>query len=111
LDKFCRRCGARRRVTPIETEMQATALLAPTCGLDELSPYATALLQTSDVCHAVSATLVKSVTGSLTARQTRWLKGRWSKSLMLALISLPVWLMIVLLSPLDAYVAIRSMAE
>ncbi len=40
-----------------------------------------------------------------------WLNGRWSKSLGLVLISIPVWLMIVLLSPLDAYVAVRSMAE
>ena len=108
-DKFCRRCGARQRA---ETEaLETPASLAPTTGLDELSPYATAPLQTEDLYHPISGPLVKSVTASLTAKKTARLKGRWSKGLILSLISIPIWLMIVLLSPFDAYIAARTTVE
>ncbi|MGH9844249.1 MAG: hypothetical protein ACREEM_36465 [Blastocatellia bacterium] len=111
LDKFCRRCGARRQATSSENEWQVTAPLVPTRELDETARFTTAPLQNGDVYHAISAPLVKALTGSLTAQPSGRIKGRWSKGLLAALISLPVWLMIVLLSPLDAYAAVRATVE
>jgi hypothetical protein len=107
-DMFCRRCGARRQAPCSESE---TALLVPTRGLEETARFATVPLQTGDVYHAISAPLVKAVTGSLMTQPLGRIQHRWSKGLLAALISLPIWLMIVLLSPLDAYAAVRATVE
>jgi hypothetical protein len=76
--------------------------------LEEPSPYATASLRLEDPYRTISGPLVKSATGRLAAKKTGRLKGRWSRGLILALISIPIWLMIVLLSPFDAYAAARA---
>ena len=59
--------------------------------------FATVPLQTGDVYHAISAPLVKALTGSLMTQSLGQTQHRWSKGLLAALISLPIWLMIVLL--------------
>ncbi len=109
-DKFCRRCGARR-ASVMET-YETPASLALTLDLDEAPVYATVPLVTDPLAiemmrRPISGPLVKSVTGSLNMPTTAQLESRWSKSLLLALTSLSIWLMIVLLSPLDAYAAAR----
>lgn len=108
-DKFCRRCGVRQ---VLETEaLETRSSLAQTYSLDAVPAYATAPLETEDLYHAISGPLIKAVTGSLTAQKTVRVQARWSRSLLLALISVPIWLMIVLLSPLDAYAAARVTVE
>jgi hypothetical protein len=82
--------------------------LAPTRALDETAPLATAPLT---IYHAVSAPLVRALTGSLATQPLGRGQSRWAKAMRAALISLPVWLMIILLSPLDAYVAVRATVE
>ena len=104
-DKFCRRCGARRASATESCETPAS--LALTLGLDEAPTYATAPFASEMLRHPISGPLVKSVTGSLIAPATTQLQSRWGKRLLLALTSLSIWLMIVLLSPLDAYAAAR----
>lgn len=101
-DKFCRRCGARRAGTG-----ETPASLALTLGLKEAPAYATAPLATEILRRPISGLLVNAVTGNLTLPVTAQLQSRWSKSLLLALTSISIWLMIVLLSPLDAYAAAR----
>lgn len=108
-DRFCRRCGARHHV-----EAEALALfasLAVTKDLDEPSDCVTAPLSPEDRYRAVSRPLLKAVTANLATPQTTRLKSRLGKSVTLTLISLPIWLLIVLLSPLDAYVAARATLE
>jgi surface polysaccharide O-acyltransferase-like enzyme len=50
------------------------------------------------------------VTGALSG-ETRENQSRFIKRVTLALISIPIWLIIVLLSPLDAYAAVKNLAR
>ncbi|NOT62546.1 MAG: hypothetical protein HOP19_20260 [Acidobacteria bacterium] len=91
---------------------ETPASLALTLGLDDAPTYATAPLVTDPLAiemmrRPISGPLVNSVTGSLHLPVTAQLQSRFGKSLLLALTSLAIWLMIVLLSPLDAYAAAR----
>jgi hypothetical protein len=98
-------CGVRRDGA---TETRETpASLALTLGLDETPAYATTPLTSEMLRRPISGPLVASVTGSLHVPTTAQLRSRWSRSLLLALTSLSIWVMIVLLSPLDAYAAAR----
>ena len=112
-DRYCRRCGAQQTESMLQNEIgkQSDASIATTKDLDDMSSFVTAPLQTEDLYHTVSSPLVKSVTERLAANKTARLKSRWSRGLILALISIPIWLMIVLLSPFDAYTAARSTVE
>jgi hypothetical protein len=85
--------------------------LAETKGFEQLSPYETAPFTEAESFHSVSRPLVKSITETLTANQTTRLKSPLCKGLLMALISIPIWLLIVFLSPLDAYVAARNTVE
>ncbi len=103
-DRFCRHCGVeldtRTRMLAVEER--------PTAELDSTSSrYATAPLAALPQRRPVSAPLVKLVTAELPA-----LGGnRFARRFTLALIALPIWLMIVLLSPLDAYAATKAVGE
>jgi hypothetical protein len=103
-NKFCRNCGVRQ-----------SAQLTRFAPSDELSTSAErttgAPLITADACHPVSGPLVKAVVASVSSRDTAPLHGRVLKSSVLALISIPIWIMIVLLSPIDAYVAARTFSR
>jgi hypothetical protein len=62
-----------------------------------------------------SGALVSLVTMSVSARASAHSSSvfgdRWARRLASALAALPLWLMIVLLSPLDAYIAARAIAK
>jgi hypothetical protein len=95
-DKFCRRCGVSRfDCAPVST-------------------YATTALATErrvEVYHRISAPLVSAVlTGTLVGTSTSD-QNRLPKRLILTLISIPVWLIIILLSPLDAYAAVKNLTR
>jgi len=65
----------------------------------------------SEVYRRVSAPLVNAVvTGALAGPATEN-QSRLLKRVILALISVPIWLIIVLLSPFDAYAAVKSLAR
>lgn len=83
----------------------------PTRDLEETARFVTVPLSGEQTYHAISGPLVKAITSSLLAQPVARNKKRWSRGLLAALISLPVWLMIVLLSPLDAYAAVRATVE
>lgn len=107
-DKYCRWCGERQHERTALTLEQASA--EPVSGA---SLYATSLLATStrsDVYRRVSAPLVSAVvTGALTGPSAEN-QSRFVKRVILGLISIPIWLIIVLLSPLDAYAAVKNLA-
>jgi hypothetical protein len=65
----------------------------------------------TDLYHKVSEPLVKAVTEAARARTSLQVYNRIASSLVLTLISIPVWLIIILLSPLDAYAAARDTAS
>ncbi len=103
-DKFCRRCGVDQRlgVTP-------STVVASRGGQSE---YETRLLPGgANRGGSFSGTLVNLVTQSVSAGTSRYGANRWTMWLVAALVAAPLWLMIALLSPLDAYVAAKTIAK
>jgi hypothetical protein len=102
-DKFCRRCGARQiydteRFTPIQRSSSLTARAAefPTAPVP---------------LRQLSGSLLTAVTEEISARASTRLKNRYAKGLFLALLSILIWLMMVLLAPIDALIAARGIAH
>ena len=101
-DKFCRWCGSP----------QTHSLTPPSLSL---SPYTTSALNQSAVVgrpySRVSGPLVRALIASVSGGQSPEPEGRVVRSIVQALVSIPIWLMIVLLSPIDAYVAAKSISR
>lgn len=70
---------------------------------------ATGALTGAKLYHRVSGPLVKAITASLATGAPDRLHNPFFRKLVLALISVPVWVMLVLLSPLDAYLASKAL--
>ena len=88
-DKFCRRCGTK---------------LEGSCTGDEVGSRASQLVQ------SVSGALVAAVVTGV-ATNTGQIHSRLARRMISALISIPIWLIIILLSPLEAYMSARSVAR
>lgn len=74
-----------------------------------LSPYTTSALdQQAGLLNRVSGPLVSAVIASVSAGSPDS-QSQVVKRAILALISIPIWLIIVLLSPLDAYSAAKNL--
>ncbi|HSB11437.1 MAG TPA: hypothetical protein VLM38_18255 [Blastocatellia bacterium] len=58
--------------------------------------------------HPISGPLIKTLLIEMSANSTAKGHGRVVLSLIQAIIMIPIWLMIVLLSPLDAYAAAKN---
>jgi hypothetical protein len=112
-DRFCRTCGVRQteQVAGSFAGINNSVSLAVTKGVSSPPAYVTARLGPKGGYQSFSGSLVKLITESVTATNTARLKSRWSKRLALAVISIPIWLLIVLLSPFDAYVAAKMAVE
>lgn len=92
-NKFCRQCGVRQHNESIPVTSLATG--------QPLSSNATSALATNDLR---SALVIAVGSASLTAR----LSNPMARTLVVALFAVPVWLIIILLSPLDAWAAAKS---
>jgi len=95
-DKFCRHCGARQ-----------TGAIAPTANTSP-SAYATSRLQ-ADTFNSVSASLLNAIAADAQAG-TAQLDSPCARRAVSALIAVPLWLMIVLLLPIDAYATAKAIA-
>ncbi len=120
-DKFCRRCGAN----------QSEQANSPTRGVqsdrlalievvdnerEQLAPlYATApLAQMSDTpsrYRPVSGSLVNALVNGMADAPAARACGPLMRRAIFTLSMLPIWLIIIFLSPLDAYLAARSVAD
>jgi hypothetical protein len=100
-DKFCRRCGISQGV-PIST---LTAITDGTGGKTRSLP------DNGTLCRSYSSRLVNVVSQDLSARTSSLCANRMAMRLVSMLIAVPLWLMIVLLAPLDAYVAAKTIAR
>lgn len=78
-DKFCRRCGAPQRYT------------------------------TSRLYHPVSGPLVEAMVGAAPRRSSAWPSRSITRRIILPFVSVPIWMIIVLLSPLDAYASAKAL--
>jgi hypothetical protein len=100
-DKFCRRCGVSQGV-PTST---LTGVTDGTGGEPRSLP------DNVTICRSYSSRLVNVVSQDLSARTSSLHANRMAMRLVSMLIAVPLWLMIVLLSPLDAYVAAKAVAK
>jgi hypothetical protein len=96
-DKFCRRCGARQ-----------TEEISPPPANTAPPVYATSRLR-ADTCCSVSASLMTGIAAGAQAGMTQ-LNSRCARGAVSVLILIPLWLMIVLLSPFDAYATAKAIA-
>ena len=65
----------------------------------------------AEVYHRISGPLVNAVVTGALAAPSIGNESPYLKRLVLALISIPIWLIIILLSPLDAYAAVKNLAR
>lgn len=110
-DQYCRHCGVVLEVRTallINTgevgERQTNELAMPAAA------YVTAPFTQMESRRPVSSSLLKLATAE-TAQAVVVRDSRLLRRLTLLLISLPIWLMIVLLSPLDAYAATKAVGQ
>jgi ribosomal protein L40E len=102
-DKFCRRCGASQR-----------RVIASAAGVTSDPGWIageTRPLPGTKHYDSVSGALVNLVTEGVSTRASSLFVNRWTMLLASTLVAIPLWLMIVMLSPLDAYVAARTIAR
>ncbi|HEX8090113.1 MAG TPA: hypothetical protein VF762_14730 [Blastocatellia bacterium] len=108
-DRFCRWCGVRQ---PDRMKASGKACAEHLTDSINLSPYITSALERADakagLYRRVSGPLVNAVVAGVSAN-TPQACSRFGKRAILALISIPVWLIIILLSPLDAYAAAKNL--
>ena len=109
-DNFCRRCGARQPGRE-SLELNQAPTGASACGAKSCATVAIAGAARASVYRRISGPLVNAVvTGALSVPSTEN-QSPFVKRVILALISIPIWLIIVLLSPLDAYAAVKNLAR
>ena len=94
-DRFCRWCGVRQ----VYSAQLCTS-----------SPLTTTALPQTALYHRVSGPLVSAILTGVSDRSGE-APGPILKRTILALISIPIWLIIVLLSPLDAYAAAKAISR
>lgn len=103
-DKFCRQCGIFQQAEIASPRIHSDWLACETGRLPVAIRY-----------DSFSGALVSLVTVSVSAQASALspsvFGNRWASRLASALVAVPLWLMIVLLSPLDAYVAARTIAK
>lgn len=97
-DKFCRSCGVRQadKRDPGPRFYRTSAL---------------ANVVRTEVYRPVSGPLVREVVSGALAGPSAEKQSPVLKRVILALVSIPVWLIIVLLSPLDAYAFVKNLAR
>jgi len=102
-DRFCRWCSARQIEPTLRIESGAIEMVSETTPLDQ-RPIAISY-------RPISGPLVRAATAGVWTAESSHLSGRIARSAALALISVPIWLMIVLLSPLDAYFVAKTVTD
>jgi len=111
--QFCRRCGASQseRLPSLTTRHLAPSPASALGPDDPTLPLTSSILAPANCCRPVSGPLVKAVMASLSANPSTHLRSRGARGIISILISIPIWLMIVLLSPFDAYSAAKGIAN
>ena len=109
-DRFCRWCGELQGT--LTTSL--TAVVQAETALREPSRYLTTelgCLAATTNLHRVSGPLVSAVVATLATGPVSRPNRSFFATAIAALLSLPLWLMIVLLSPFDAYAAAKNLSR
>jgi hypothetical protein len=100
-DRFCRHCGVNQNDRYVTAPL---TLDLPDCQTrpigDDKATY-----------QSLSGTLVNIVAQGLSAKSLSHRAGRGSTRLVAVIATVPIWLLIVLLSPVEAYAAARTITK
>jgi len=111
-DKFCRRCGVSQSLPSEPLNCMTGDGADSVVGSADRSGRETALLTGgATLRRSYSGKLVGIVTNELSEHTSTFRANRWAMLLISMLVAAPLWLMIVLLSPLDAYIAAKDLAK
>lgn len=102
--RFCRQCGVSQRPC-------AAPLMVMTDGADRSEFVTRQLPGSAPRSGSFSGVLVNLVTESVSEGTSSLRASRWTMRLVGALVIVPLWLMIALLSPLDAYLAAKAVTK
>ena len=115
-DRFCRKCGSKQVGTSISAlfiEPREYLPEATSSGLAQPPrSYQTTLISKKDteenLYRSISGPLVSALVRSMSSNAPAGFCGRVLRKAFSTLISITIWLMMVVLSPIDAYLASRS---
>ncbi|MGH9848997.1 MAG: hypothetical protein ACREBD_03990 [Blastocatellia bacterium] len=111
-DKYCRHCGIKQPTTNnITTSAVPISGIATSNLVYQLPAAPTSALSEADTYHKVSEPLVEAVAMGIAARAFGKSYGRFVRHALSTLISITIWLMIILLSPFDAYFAAKAISS
>ena len=102
-DKFCRRCGVKQ----VSSYATSTELTQAKEGETKLLP---GVANGTEAYRSYSGQLIQIVAESMSARAATPSGGRTLRGVVCTLITIPIWMLIVMLSPLDAYAAAKAAA-
>ena len=112
-DRFCRWCGTHQ--SDISADRRPVPEAALYEGNNSTPLYTTSALQEVNakpgLYHSVSGPLVRAVIAGIPVGASGQLYSHMLRKAVLALVSVPIWMIIVLLSPLDAYVAAKAISR
>ena len=107
--QFCRHCGALLAdVEDLELPIEATETLITKPDGDCSPSYSTKPLVQKVSHRHISESLIETLTASLLNKRANGFENRMGKALLLALIVLPIWLLIIAISPFDAFLAAKT---
>ena len=111
-DKFCRRCGVSQSLCVDPLICTTSSIAGDVLGRVNRSGCETRpLSDCGTLRRSYSGRLVSIVTHELSEQTSPLCANRWGMFLIRLLVATPLWLMIVLLSPLDAYVVAKDLAR
>ena len=115
-DKFCRRCGASQTRNVCQSMGVAgnvvRGVACEVSGVADRSGCETGPLSGSGTLRrSFSGPLVSLVAQKLSEDASSLTAHRWMKFLVSMIVAVPLWLMIVMLSPFDAYAAAKELSK
>lgn len=103
-DKFCRWCGVCQQSNITAPGNNISTALYTTSSLEQLRLK-------NGFYRPVSGPLVSAMVAGVSTGHARPFYSRFTRRAVFALVSIPVWLLIVLMSPIDAYAAAREISK
>jgi hypothetical protein len=99
--KFCRLCGeCQIRSVPDDSVEERQS--DQSCKADVPAQMQTRLMQGSTCYRSISGSILSSIAQNASTSFSSKIKGRTTKKVVSMLIAIPLWLLIVMLSPFDA---------
>lgn len=103
-NNFCRWCGAPRK-SDLTVRLQTSLTTPhPVHSPEQRGGF-------NSTYHLVSGPLVEAIAENVSSTLTLQHRDRFLQCLIQALVSIPIWLMFVLLSPFDAYAAAKNVTK